>query len=52
MYYAMAPSDQANNCEHFELNVTLSEGKHVNVWHSVVLPSFGGTEQPQVFFYG
>ena len=50
LYYATAASDAVNNCEHFELNVTLSQGKHVNVWHSVVLPSFDGAEQPQVLF--
>ena len=41
LYYATAVNDQANDCEKFELNVTLSQGKRVNVWHSVLLPSFG-----------
>ena len=50
LYYATAAKNQTNDCAKFELNVTLSQGKLLNVWRSILLPSFGSAEQPLVLF--
>uniref|UniRef100_A0A8C5CNN8 Uncharacterized protein n=1 Tax=Gadus morhua TaxID=8049 RepID=A0A8C5CNN8_GADMO len=36
LYYATTAKDQANDCAKFKLNVTLSQGKLVNVWRSIL----------------